>query len=679
MDATPSVRDDAADRVLVVHDEASVRRACRTSLERAGHRVVEAADASSAFALLADASVGLIVACASLREGDRSLIHALRPLATASPAVLALVRSGDTATALAALDDGADDHVTLPLSPPDLLVRVHACLQGERRRAALEQAALRRIATAVARAASPQDVFNLVAEELATVHGVSGGAVVRFDDGEATFVGRWSTRPDSWPPRELTVPLTSPLPSTQVARTGRAARADDFRAFAGAVPWVLDPSAFRGSVAAPVRVRDLLWGAVVVATDRDEALPAGTEARLGRFADLVSLAIGNAEARAELAVRAATDGLTGLVNRRVFEERLTAEVARSRRHGRDLALAVLDLDHFKDVNDVHGHMVGDDVLREAALRLLSRAREGDVLARLGGEEFAWLMPETDGMEAWQATERARAALAGAPFPAVGRVTISGGVCDLSRAETAVDLYRHADAALYWAKRHGRDVIFLYTPEAMEAMGEEERAAELRRSQAFQSIRVLARAVDAKDPSTRRHSERVAGLAAMLAEACGWPRERAALLHETGLVHDVGKIAVSDAILFKPERLTAAEMVKVRLHAPLGAEMLSDVLSTEQAGWVRAHHERCDGEGYPDGLVGEAIPEGARILHLADAWDVMTSSRSYVPPMTEEGALAECRRQAGGQFWDVAVTALESLHRGGALAAESLERHLRLSG
>jgi diguanylate cyclase (GGDEF)-like protein len=584
-----------------------------------------------------------------------------------------VVRGGDAAAALSARADGAHDHVTLPLSPSDLVARVRAGLHGEGRRAALEQVALRRIATAVARGASPQEVFDLVAEEAATVHGVTGGAVVRFDDGEATFVGRWATRPDSWPPRELTVPLTSPLPAVQVARTGRAARADDFRAFAGAVPWVLDRDAFRGSVAAPIRVRDLLWGAVVVATDRDEALPAGTEARLGRFADLVSLAIGNAEARAELAVRAATDGLTGLVNRRVFEERLAAEAARSRRHGRDLALAVLDLDHFKDVNDVHGHMTGDDVLREAALRLASRAREGDVLARLGGEEFAWLMPETDGMEAWQATERARAALAGAPFPVVGRVTVSAGVSDLSRAGSPDELYRHADVALYWAKRHGRDVVFLYTPEAMEALGEEERAAELRRNQALQSIRVLARAVDAKDPSTRRHSERVAGLAAMLAEACGWPHERASLLHEAALVHDVGKIAVSDAILFCNRRLTDAEMAKVRVHAALGAEMLSDVFSADQASWVRGHHERWDGRGYPDGLAGEDIPEGARILHVADAWDVMTSARVYVPPLTDAEALEECRRQVGAQFWGPAVDALESLHRGGALEAAALER------
>ena len=671
MDALPPAPAGDAGRVLVAHDEAPVRRACRATLERSGLRVLEAGDARAALTAVAGDGIGLVVAGAHLRHGEGSLIRALA--APGGPAVLALVHGGDSAAALAARADGADDHVTLPLAPADLVARAGAALHGEARRTAREQVALRRIATAVARGASPQDVFDLVAEEAATVHGVTGGAVVRFDDGEATFVGRWATRPDSWPPSELTVPLTSPLPSVQVARTGRTARANDFRAFAGAVPWVLDPDAFRGSVAAPVRVRDLLWGAVVVATDRDEALPADAEARLARFADLVSLAIGNAEARAELAVRAATDPLTGLMNRRVFEERLLAETSRALRHGRELALAVLDLDHFKEVNDVHGHMAGDDVLREAALRLASRVREGDVLARLGGEEFAWLMPETDGMEAWQATERARAAMAAAPFPGVGRVTVSAGVCDLARASSHAELYRLADVALYWAKRHGRDVVFLYTPEAMEAMGEEERAAELRRNQALQSIRVLARAVDAKDASTRRHSERVAGLAAMLAEACGWPRGRASQLHEAALVHDVGKIAVSDEILFTPRRLDEGEMAKVRVHAALGAEMLSDVLSPEQSSWVRGHHERWDGGGYPDGLAGEDVPEGARLLHLADAWDVMTSNRAYVTPLSDDEALAECRRQVGAQFWGPAVDALERLHRSGALEAEALER------
>jgi HD-GYP domain-containing protein (c-di-GMP phosphodiesterase class II) len=160
---------------------------------------------------------------------------------------------------------------------------------------------------------------------------------------------------------------------------------------------------------------------------------------------------------------------------------------------------------------------------------------------------------------------------------------------------------------------------------------------------------------------------------MLAEACGWPRERASLLHEAALVHDVGKIAVSDAILFTPRRLTEAEMAKVRVHAALGAEMLSDVLSTEQAGWVRGHHERWDGGGYPDGLAGDDVPEGARILHLADAWDVMTSHRAYVTPLSDAEAIEECRRQVDAQFWGPAVDALERLHRGGALQADALER------
>ena len=677
MDATNPGRDRAADRILVVHDEASVRAAVRGPLERAGHRVVEAADAHGALHVIATRPIGVaLVGAGMVDPGDeRSLVSAIQDDSGAGPAVVAIVRAGDEAAALAAIEDGADDHVSLPVAAPDLLVRVRSCLRGARRRASFEQAALRRIAVAVASEAPPEQVFDQVARELARVHRVAGGAVVRFDDGEATFIGRWSARPASWPPRELTVPLTSPLPSTEVARTGRAARANDFRAFAGAVPWVLDSHAFRGSVAAPVRVRGRLWGAVVVATDAEEALPPATEERLGRFADLVSLAIGNAEARAELSWRAATDALTGLVNRGVFEERLAEEVARCRRHDRELALAVLDLDNFKDVNDVHGHVAGDAVLREAALRLASRAREGDLIARLGGEEFGWLMPETDGMEAWQATERARAAMAGAPFPEVGRVTISGGVCDLSRAGNALDLYRQADVALYWAKRQGRDVVFLYSSEVMDAMDGEERAAELRRGQTFQSIRVLARSVDAKDPSTRRHSERVAGLASRIAVALGWSRDRAALLHEVALVHDIGKIAVSDAVLFKPDRLTELEMVKVRMHAALGAEMLSDVLTPEQASWVRAHHERWDGEGYPDRLAGEAIPEGARILHLADAWDVMTSKRPYVESLGPERALAECRRLAGGQFWEPGVTALEALWAGGPLDASELEREV----
>jgi HD-GYP domain-containing protein (c-di-GMP phosphodiesterase class II) len=129
---------------------------------------------------------------------------------------------------------------------------------------------------------------------------------------------------------------------------------------------------------------------------------------------------------------------------------------------------------------------------------------------------------------------------------------------------------------------------------------------------------------------------------------------------------VGKIAIPDSILSKPGRLREDEFAVVRTHAAIGAEMLTDVLSPEQVAWVRGHHERWDGRGYPDGLRGEEIPEGARVLALADAWDVMTSQRSYTSALAVEEAAAEVRECSGTQFCPAAAEALGILVAAGAL-------------
>jgi HD-GYP domain-containing protein (c-di-GMP phosphodiesterase class II) len=145
-----------------------------------------------------------------------------------------------------------------------------------------------------------------------------------------------------------------------------------------------------------------------------------------------------------------------------------------------------------------------------------------------------------------------------------------------------------------------------------------------------------------------------------------------------MVHDVGKIGVPDSILFKPERLTADEYREIMRHAAIGAEILADVLLPAQVAWVRGHHERWDGRGYPDGLAGEEIPDGARVLALADAWDVMTSTRPYHSPLTTAEALRECERCSGVQFAPEAVTALTRLIAEGAVApcaADGAERGL----
>lgn len=168
-------------------------------------------------------------------------------------------------------------------------------------------------------------------------------------------------------------------------------------------------------------------------------------------------------------------------------------------------------------------------------------------------------------------------------------------------------------------------------------------------QAVAGLRALARAIDAKDPMTRRHSDRVAQLASEIAHRLGWCEEQRRALHETSLLHDVGKIGVPDSILLKPDRLTVEEYACVKEHAALGATIVEGVLTAEQSNWIRWHHERPDGNGYPDALTDAAIPEGAAIIALADTWDVMTISRPYSSPMDPIAALHECNQLAGRQF------------------------------
>jgi diguanylate cyclase (GGDEF)-like protein len=412
-------------------------------------------------------------------------------------------------------------------------------------------------------------------------------------------------------------------------------------------------------------------GALFVGFRNPRRFTARERAALRNLMSIADLALANARLHArtlatlaEAEQRAASDPLTGLANHRAFHERLRDEVQRARRHRRPLALALIDLDHFKDVNDRHGHQVGDEVLRETAARLVQRSRPEDLVARIGGEEFAWLLPESDALDAWKAAERAREAVAGGPFIDGISCTVSIGIAELSQATDAGDLVRLADGALYWAKGNGRNVSFCYSPEVVEALSAEERAQGLERAQALNAIRALARAVDARDPSTRLHSERVADLAVRIVAEMGWTAERQALLREAALVHDVGKIGVPDAVLFKPSRLTEAELAHVREHSTLGAQIVGDVLTPEQVGWVRSLHERFDGRGYPEGIGGDRIPDGARVLAVADAWDAMTSARPYTAPLSPEKAAEECRREAGRQFDAAVVEALERVRAPG---------------
>ncbi|MDX6701219.1 MAG: hypothetical protein QOF26_1445, partial [Baekduia sp.] len=514
----------------------------------------------------------------------------------------------------------------------------------EHRRLSEEAAALRRVATAVAGGANLQEVAELAGREVASLLGLDVGVVVAFeaDSHVVRSVGQGQADGGFAAALPPYVPIARGSAIDRLRRTGAPQRFDERRSM------TLTMAPYQQRVAAPIIVEARLWGALIVCTTRMDDLGTNVEDRLQHFAELVGMAIANADAHARLLAQATTDPLTGLVNHRAFHERLNEEAAAAQRHGRALALAVFDIDRFKQINDTLGHVGGDVVLAETARRMAAASRTGEIVARIGGDELALLMPGVDGEAAHAAAERVRRAVAATPFPGAGAMTLSAGVCDLSQAGEPEELLRLADGALYWAKAHGRDACIRYSPQVVEELSADERADRLEHARSLAALGALAKAIDAKDPATIRHSERVAALAGELAAEAGWSPFEVARLYDAALVHDVGKIGVPDAVLSKPARLTDAEYDVIKRHADLGARIVAGVLDPEQTTWVRGHHERHDGRGYPDGLAEDAIAEGAQLLALADAWDAMTGARVYSAPMELAAAMDEVRRGDGSQ-------------------------------
>ncbi|MBO0769654.1 MAG: diguanylate cyclase [Solirubrobacterales bacterium] len=355
---------------------------------------------------------------------------------------------------------------------------------------------------------------------------------------------------------------------------------------------------------------------------------------------------------------AQSDPLTGLANHRELDRRLRADVAKARETSDSLAVAVLDVDHFKQINDVVGHDEGDASLVHIADSLRAAAKSGDLVARSGGDEFTWVMAGTRADEAKRRAATLQQAVREAPWSP--QVTISVGIADNSWTHDPAELTRLADGALYWSKARGRNRCSVYDPEVVEALSAEERAERLERSQAMRGLRALARAIDAKDPETRMHSERVSELARELAVAAGWKESRADLLAEAALVHDVGKIGIDDRILRKDCELTPEDREHVETHAELSARIVAGVLSAEQVSWIQTHHERADGTGYPRALTAAEIPAGGALLAVADAYDAMTAGRAYSDQREVDDVLAEITSLANLQFTSEAVAALQVL-------------------
>jgi diguanylate cyclase (GGDEF)-like protein len=360
--------------------------------------------------------------------------------------------------------------------------------------------------------------------------------------------------------------------------------------------------------------------------------------------------------RALRAMRLAlTDPLTGLGNHRHFHERLREEMQDARRDRRRLALCLVDIDDFKLVNDRFGHPAGDRVLAEVAARL----RQGGESFRLGGDEFALLLVGASEDSAVRTAQSVVERIAAAALDTVGSITVSAGIAsaDLAHGDHG-DLVRRTDDALYTAKKEGKNAVRVAPPElgpaALRRLAGTIDAGVRRRAAA-----TLATAVDERESSLPGESLRAGELAARIAVRLGVAGDQVELLWLAGSLHDLGKLAVPEAILRKRDPLTPEERATLEGHAEVGSSMLVEAGAEPIAAWVRHHHERWDGRGYPDGIPGEEIPLGGRILSVADAYQAMTAARPYRPAVSPRAALAELRRCAGTQFDPEIVAALEA--------------------
>jgi diguanylate cyclase (GGDEF)-like protein/putative nucleotidyltransferase with HDIG domain len=347
---------------------------------------------------------------------------------------------------------------------------------------------------------------------------------------------------------------------------------------------------------------------------------------------------------------ARTDQLTALPNRHGFRELLDLELERARRRETRLAVLVGDLDNFKELNDRSGHHVGDAVLTRVARLLEGSKRSSDTIARVGGGEFTLILPDTDEAEALMVAERLRSELAREFADDVGPVTISFGIATYPRhGGTAGSLLRAGDEAVFGAKRHGRNRSMIHTAELHRSLEESGGARDIEGERFTAAMLDLAEAVDLRFSGSARHSETVGRYAEMVAIELGLPREHVARVRLAGVLHDIGKVMVPESILKKPGRLNDAEFEIIRRHPEFGAQILDHPALADVRAWVGSHHERPDGTGYPRGIDDSELPLEPRILAVADAYEAMTSDRSYQASIGHEAARAELERCSGSQF------------------------------
>ncbi len=378
------------------------------------------------------------------------------------------------------------------------------------------------------------------------------------------------------------------------------------------------------------------------------------------------------EIKDKLESLALKDALTEIYNFRYFRERLAAEFERAKRTLSPISILMMDLDYFKSINDSYGHQFGDKILKQVARFLKTELRSNDVVARWGGEEFAIILPDTnrtDGLSVGnKILDLFRTRSFGDGTRAI-KLKCSMGLVSypddpLFSVEEMIDA---GEESIYRVKERGGDGVALYghdiAEKALDKHSEEDRRRyidSVKQKLSFYAVRSersileavysLAKSIELRDRRTKEHCERMVEYAEKMARKIGMNEQEIDNVRRAAMLHDIGKLGISDAILLKPGRLTPDEYEEVKKHPIIGADIISGAgFLKDIVPIILSHHEHWDGAGYPRGLKGEEIPLGARVIAVVDVYEALTSDRPYHKAISKEEAIKILKAGMGTQF------------------------------
>ena len=503
----------------------------------------------------------------------------------------------------------------------------------------------------VASSLNIQEIFGSFVEELKKIVDVNWASIVLVEEEGLCCVALSSKEGSTYQIGEK-IPMQSsgtgwvvtnkkPLTESDLSKEIRFSTGNDFYE-QGMLSMIYLPLIAKGEVI----------GSLILASRETNAYSQQHIKLLEQLASQIAMPLENARLYAETEEMARVDELTGLLNRRSLDEMIDSEISRHSRYGGKFALAILDLDSFKAFNDTKGHLAGDTLLGQVGNVIRNKIRNSDQAFRYGGDEFAILLPQTTIDAASQVTERVRESIASELD--TGDINITASIGLASWPEDGMshsDIIAAADLTLYRAKWSGGNRIFCASGTLSNLYFAESSTSKKDSNNRIVSIIYnLAETIDSRTLRTRNHSKKVAEYAITLGKAIEINTMGLKRLEACALLHDIGKINISDEILDKTDDFTDEDWAIIKNHPQLGANIISNIPKlSKSADGIRHHHENFDGTGYPHGLKGENIPLDARILAIASAFDISISNMKDSGSATVPAALEEIKKGAGIKF------------------------------